>query len=113
MSFQWRSVSHEPTEGGVPQERWGATFTAAPDNQVTSLYLKNCSLRWRYLQDCEYDSDLNTLQAWLFGGNSADSQLGDIWTLDLGLSKWCKLSDNPEQAKAWHQAHMTHTDQVE
>lgn len=52
------------------------------------------------------------MQAWLFAGNSADDQLGDIWALDVAAAQWSKLSDNADQVKAWHQSHIVTTDQV-
>ena len=52
------------------------------------------------------------MQAWLHAGHSTDDQLGDIWALDLTAAQWTKLSDNVDQAKAWHQAHMVDTDQA-
>lgn len=51
-------------------------------------------------------------QAWLFAGNSADDQLGDIWALDTAAAQWTKLSDNADQVKAWHQSHIMTTEQV-
>ena len=52
------------------------------------------------------------VQAWLFAGNSADNQLGDIWALDIAKARWNKLSDNADQVKAWHQSHFVATEQV-
>ena len=58
------------------------------------------------------DEESCLLQAWLFAGNSSEDQLGDVWALDLEASRWRRLADNPDQAKAWHQASITISSQV-
>lgn len=52
-------------------------------------------------------------QAVLFGGNSADEQLGDVWEFNADDCEWSKLSVHAGQAKAWHQTLLVPTNEVE